>query len=98
MLNRSHVRLQVFVLSDPEAYTVNLKAVEYAVFACYNVSPLTPTVQSDAFVSILPKASIFVITVKTSKVYRLMVQYSLQLLPAKFSSFWQHFQYVSGFN
>ena len=60
-------------------YTVNLKAVEYAVFACYNVSPRTPTVRSDAFVSILPKASILMVTVKTSKVYRLMVQYNLQL-------------------
>ena len=79
-LNRFQISLaQEQIRNCLQDYTVNLKAVEYAVFACYNVSPRTPTVRSDAFVSILPKASILVVTVKTSKVYRLMVQYNLQL-------------------
>ena len=68
--------MRLFNCQFTKAYTVNLKAVEYAVFACYNVCPRTQTVKSDAFASILPKASILVVTVKTSKVYRLMVQYN----------------------
>ena len=79
LFNLLEVSLSVFAFSKEIKYTVNLKAVEYAVFACYNVSPRTPTVRSDAFVSILPKASILMVTVKTSKAYRLMVQYNLQL-------------------
>ena len=44
-------------LSKYSIYTVNEKPVKIAVFACDIVSPLTRTVQFDAYVSVLALTS-----------------------------------------
>ena len=50
-------------------YTANVNPVKYAVFACYNFSPLTRTVQCDVIVSVLELAIEIIDVVKTSTDY-----------------------------